>query len=127
MTATKNGGVSDGALFVGWGAIIPGRETEANAALHDAMAYCLRLSSEGRIQGFEPFLLEPHGSDLEGFMIIRGDKTNLSILRGEDEFLRTIIGVQLVHNKVRVVTAYTGDVMGKVLQLWNEGKAALVK
>lgn len=112
--------MAKGALFVGWGSIIPGREKAASSALQAAMLYCTGLKDAGRIDDFEAILLEPHGGDLEGFVLVRGEEEELARLRGEQSFLRTIIGVQLVHNRVGVVTAYTGQAMGTLLGLWAE-------
>lgn len=118
--------MAKGALFVGWGAIIPGREKAASAALQAAMGYCTALREAGRIDGFEAVLLEPHGGDLEGFVLLSAEQEELARLRSEDEFLKTIVGVQLVHSKVGVVTAYTGASMGRLLKLWDEQEDALL-
>jgi sirohydrochlorin ferrochelatase len=90
--------MAKGALLVGWGPLIPGREKAGQNVLGDAMQYCTRLQREGVLDSFEAVVLEPHGSsDLGGFVLIKGDKDALARLRVEDEFVRTIVGVQLVH------------------------------
>jgi hypothetical protein len=116
-----------GSLFVGWGSIIPGREKAASSALQDAMSYLGSLQHEGTIDGFEAVLLEPHGGDLEGFVLVRGDKDALARLRGQEEFLRTIVGVQLVHTKVGVVTAYSGAEMLPLLAIWDQQESRLLR
>ena len=113
-------------LFVGWGAIIAGREKAASAALQAAMVYLTELQRQGRIEGFEPVLLEPHGGDLEGFVLVRGEKDEIARLRGEEAFVRTIVGVQLVHAKVGVVTAYAGAEMQQLLGIWDEQEDKLL-
>ncbi len=75
------------------------------------MQYCIRLQQEGKIGRFEVVALEPHGSDLNGFILITGDRETVAQLRAEDEFVSVIVGVQLVHRYVRVVGAYTGAEM----------------
>ena len=41
--------MAQGILFVGWGAIIPGREQKASMVLGEAMQYLERLKAEGTI------------------------------------------------------------------------------
>ncbi|MEC0270316.1 hypothetical protein [Paenibacillus anseongense] len=112
--------MAKGSLMVGWGEIIPGREKAAQATLNKAMQYCIRLQHEGKIDRFEVVVLEPHGSSLNGFVLITGDKETVAQLRTEDEFVSVIIGVQLVHRNVRVVGAYTGAELPSLFAMWDE-------
>ena len=97
-----------GALFVGWGPIIAGREAQAKRVLGDALQYCGGLQRTGRIDSFDVVVLEPQGGDLGGFVLLKGDKLKIAELRVDTDFVRTIVGVQLVHQKVGVVGAYCG-------------------
>ncbi|MDD9267264.1 hypothetical protein ACFPES_09555 [Paenibacillus sp. GCM10023248] len=118
--------MAKGSLIVGWGEIIPGREKAAQATLNDAMQYCTRLQQEGKIDRFEVVVLEPHGSDLCGFVLITGDKETVAKLRTEEEFVSVIIGVQLVHRNVRVVGAYTGAELRGLFGMWDEQEEKLL-
>jgi hypothetical protein len=117
--------MAEGALFVGWGALIPGREKQAAGVLEAAGDYCARLQREGRIDGFETVLLEPHGGDLEGFVLVRGDREKLAALRADPEFVAVIVGVQLVHSKVGVVGAWMGAGLAEIMPIWAEAEAKL--
>ncbi len=108
-----------GALFVGWGSIIAGREKVAARVLAEAMQYLTRLEREGRIESVEVVLLEPHGGDLEGFVLVKGERDAIARLRVDPEFVEVIVGVQLVHARVGVVGAYTGAEMLSLLELWD--------
>jgi hypothetical protein len=112
--------MAKGALFVGWGALIAGREKAAQKVLNEAMQYCQRLRQEGTIDSFEAVALEPHGGELEGFVMIKGEREKIAKLRVDEEFVRVIVGVQLVHNKVGVVGAYTGSEMQSLFETWNQ-------
>ncbi|WP_248926181.1 hypothetical protein [Paenibacillus hamazuiensis] len=112
--------MAKGSLIVGWGEIIPGREKAAQATLNSAMQYCIRLQQEGKIDRFEVVVLEPHGSDFNGFVLITGDKETVAKLRVEEEFVSVIIGVQLVHRYVRVVGAYAGAELQSLFAMWDE-------
>lgn len=118
--------MAKGSLLVGWGEIIAGREKAAQATLNNAMKYIVRLQQEGKIDHFEVVVLEPHGSDLNGFVLITGEKETIAQLRAEDEFVSVMVGVQLVHRNVRVVGAYTGAEMQSLLALWDEQEDKLL-
>ena len=113
------------ALFVGWGALIPGREKTARSVLGEAMQYLRRLQKEGTIDSIEAVALEPHGGDLNGFVLVKGDQERLARLRVEDEFVRIIVGVQLVHSNVGVVGAYTGAEMQSLFAIWDQQEEKL--
>lgn len=115
------------ALFVGWGAIIPGREKVAPLVLQDALKYLMQLEAQNKIDSVDTVLLEPHGGDLAGFVLIKGDQSALQHLRATEEFTKIIVGVQLVHTKVGVVTAYTGAEMQSLFHIWDQQEEALLK
>lgn len=117
--------MAQGALFVGWGALIAGRERAAQGVLAGAMQYLERLRGQGVIESVEVVALEPHGGDLEGFVLVKGDKEALARLRVADEFVRVIVGVQLVHQKVGVVWAYTGAEMQTLFEAWSRQEEKL--
>ncbi|WP_301168761.1 hypothetical protein [Brevibacillus nitrificans] len=118
--------MAKGSLMVGWGEIIAGREKAAQATLNNAMQYCIRLQQEGKIDRFEVVALEPHGSDLNGFVLISGDKETIAQLRADDEFVSVMVGVQLVHRNVRVVGAYTGAELQSLFAMWDEQEEKLL-
>lgn len=91
------------------------------------MEYLQRLRAEGVLDSIETVLLEPHGGDLEGFVLVKGEKDALARLRVDDEFVRVIVGVQLVHARVGVVGAYTDAAMGSLLGVWDAQEKALLE
>ena len=109
-----------GALFVGYGTLITGREVIAQAVLAHALQYCAGLQDAKTIDSFEAVTLEPHGGELEGFMFVKGDKDILAQLRVDSTFVRMITDLRLVHTKVRVVGAYTGDEMQSLVEMCRE-------
>jgi hypothetical protein len=113
-------------LFVSWGALIPGREEVGSGVLQEAVQLLSRYQKEGRVDSFEVFTLEPHRGDIQGFVIVKGDKEALAQLRVEDELVKTIVGVQLVHEKVGVVWAFTGAEMQNLFDMWGEQEGKLL-
>ncbi len=107
--------MASGALFIGWGPVVRGREQQALQVFNDVMQYYGRLQQEGEIESFEPVFLEPHGGDLSGFVLIRGDRDKLSHLRTNDEFVHNVNRASLYVDNVGVVGAYTGDELNRQL------------
>ena len=108
------------ALFVGWGQVVRGREQLALQVFQETIAYYSKLQEDGRIESFEPFLLTPHGGDLAGFLIMRGEQSSLDSVRSSPEFLRVITRAGAVVDNVGVVTSYTGEALGEVMGLFGE-------
>jgi hypothetical protein len=80
--------MADAALFVGWGSTVRGRERQAVQVFGEAMEFYGRLQQDGEIEGIEPVFLEPHGGDLGGFFLIRGEQEKLARLRVREDFQR---------------------------------------
>ncbi len=101
--------MATGALFIGWGPNVQGRERQGLQVFNEAMQYWAGLQQRGEIESFEPVLLEPHGGDLYGFILIRGDQEKLARLRTDPEFLRLNTRAGLVVQNFGVVGAYVGE------------------
>ena len=114
-----------GALFIGWGEGIPGREQKGLQVFNEALQYYTRLQQQGEIDGFEPFRLEPHGGDLLGFILLRGDREKLDRLRSNEEFVRLTLRAQLIVQRVGVVGAYTGDELNRMMSDYQQQLAEL--
>ena len=101
--------MATGALVIGWGPTVRGREQKALQVFNEAIQFYTRLQQQGTIESFEPVALEPHGGDLNGFLLIRGDREKLNALRTSEEFLRlTNRAAQIVDN-LGVITAFIGE------------------
>ena len=109
-----------GALFIGWGPVIHGRERQSFEVFNEGIEYFGRLQQQGTIDGFEPVALEPHGGDLAGFMLIRGDREQLSRLRTDDEFIRIVARASFVVTNVGVVGAYAGEELQRFFGIIQE-------
>jgi len=105
--------MANGVLFIGWGPVTPGREKQAVEVFGQVTQYYERLRRDGEITGFQPVFLEPHGGDLNGFILIQGDQNKLSQLRLNPEFLHNITRAQLVVQNVGVVTGFVGEELNR--------------
>jgi hypothetical protein len=108
------------ALFLGWGQIARGREQLALTVFQESIEYYGKLQQDGRIDSFEPFLVAPHSGDLAGFILMRGEQTELDAIRSSPEFLRIVSRAGTVADNVGVVSAYAGEALGQVLGLYAE-------
>ncbi len=115
----------EGALFVGWGPAVRGREQKALQVFDEAVALYTRLQQAGEITSFEPVLLEPHGGELAGFFLLRGEPERLQRLRASEEFLRLNNRASLITDNFGVVTAFVGEDLQRLFADWGAQAADL--
>jgi len=107
---------SDSALFVGWKLPVVGREADALELFGSFVGFLTKQETAGTIDSFEPCLLSPHGGDLDGFILVRGERTRLSALRHSEEFEELVSRCLMSVDGFGVVDAYIGDSVGRQLQ-----------
>jgi len=103
-------------LFIGWGNPVRGREQKASAVFNEAVELYTRLQQEGAIESWEPIFLEPHGGDLGGFFLLRGDRDKLAQIRSSDEISRLNMRASLVVENFGVVGAELGPRIAEQMQ-----------
>jgi hypothetical protein len=108
------------ALFIGWGPVVRGREKQALQVFQESLEYYGKLQQDGTIEGFDVFLLAPHGGDLGGFVTLRGDRESLAQVRFGDEFERLIVRASSIIDSLGVVIAYGGDALARQMELFQE-------
>lgn len=101
--------MASAALVIGWGPVIPGRDHKALQVFGEALQYYARLQEQGEIESFEPVALEPHGGDLNGFILMRGEREKLNRCRYSEEFLRLTNRANLVVQNIGVIGAFMGE------------------
>ena len=77
------------------------RERQAVKVFNETFEYYSRLQQEGEIESFEPILLEPHGGELSGFYLLRGDRDKLARIRSSEEFERLTARAELIVGEPR--------------------------
>jgi len=107
-------------LFIGFGARVRGRERQAIQGFSEVFEYNSRLQQEGEIESFETVLLEPHGGELGGFILLRGDQDKLARIRTSDEFQRHITRGLLTVEHLGVVGASLGGQIMTLMSLYAE-------
>lgn len=112
--------MADSGLFIGFGAPVRGRERQATKVFNEAFEYYARLQQEGEIESFEPVLLEPHGGELDGFFLLRGDQDKLARIRSSEEFERLTVRGQLIIENLGIVGAALGGRLMSRLSMFGE-------
>lgn len=112
--------MADAALFIGWGSVVRGREERALEVFNESLTYYSELQSQHVIDSFEVAILEPHGGDLDGFILLRGEPSKLEKLRRDDEFQRRTARAQLIADKVGVVGATIGAGLTSLMSMYRK-------
>ena len=95
--------MAERALFLGWGRPVVGREQIALELFQEAASFCAQAQQSERLESFEIVLLEPHGGELYGFVLVRGGVEQLQALHVSDDFHDLISRANLVAERVGVV------------------------
>jgi hypothetical protein len=113
------------ALFIGWGDAVRGREQKSLQVFGEAIQYWEGLRQRGEVESFETYILTPHGGDLAGFLIARGDPEKLANLQNDEEFIRINTRAQMVVEGFGVVTAATGENLQHIFEIFGQASQEL--
>jgi hypothetical protein len=117
--------MADYGLFIGWGPSVRGREAKSLEVLNESVEYWGRLQQEGRIESFDVVLLEPHGGDLLGYALLRGEREALGALRVDEEFEQMITRADLIVEGLGVVGAILGDGLERGIGIYRDAVSDL--
>jgi hypothetical protein len=117
--------MADAGLFIGFGNAVRGREGAAVELFNETIAWYTRLQEDGEIESFEPVFLEPHGGDLGGFVLIKGDAEKLAALRVSEEFTHFAIRAGINVDNFGVVSADLGTRIQKQMEYYTEQIGAI--
>jgi hypothetical protein len=117
--------MADDALFIGWGEVVRGRESTATKVFDETVQYYGGLQQDGKIESFDAWFLSPHGGDLAGFFLLRGDGARLDEVRRSPEFETVLARAGMVVDRLGVVDAYTGEAIGRLMGQFGQAAADL--
>jgi len=118
--------VAEFGLFIGWGVPRAGKEAASAKVFEEAGAYWNGLREAGEIESFETVFLTPHGGDLGGFALLRGDPEKLGRLSMAPEFQRLIMRAGICADRVGVVNALVDAGVMRWMGAWKEAVADLI-
>jgi len=106
-------------LLFGWNRSIAGREKVSAGHFDEFVKYLSGLQQGGAIQGFDIVFLDPHGGDLNGFFLIKGETSQLDALRSTTEWITHLIRATFHLEGSGVVGGVTGDEVMKRMAIWT--------
>ena len=112
--------MADAGLFIGWGEVVRGREDRALDVFNETLEYYGQLQSDGRIESFEVALLQPHGGELQGYVMLRGSEDQIDSLRRDDDFERLMIKASLIVEDLGVISALIGEGLARGMAIYQE-------
>jgi hypothetical protein len=107
--------MADDALFIGWGEVVRGRERKAVEVFNESIEYYGQLQQDGKIEGFDAWFLSPHGGDLLGFILLRGERERLDEIERSPDFERLQTRAGMIVDRTGVVNASTGDALARLM------------
>jgi hypothetical protein len=107
-------------LFFGWDAPARGREAMAIELFQSWMGYFTKQQKAGVIHSFEPVMMSRHGGDMNGFILVRGERDKLHEMMGEDEYFDLINTSSYLVDGFGVIPCYLGDDIGRVLTSYGK-------
>ena len=117
--------MADEALFIGWGEVVRGRERKALEVFNESIDYYGQLQQEGKIQSVEAWFLAPHGGDLDGFILLRGEREQLDEVQRSPDFERLQTRAGMIVDRTGTVNAYTGEALGRLMGQFEEAATEL--
>jgi hypothetical protein len=111
--------MAEAGLFLGWGPPVHGRERKSLDVFNESIQWYGELQQAGDIESFEVVLLEPHGGDLGGFVLLRGSQEQIAALRANEEFERLTTRASLIVENVGVVGAYINEGLARGMGIYQ--------
>ncbi len=112
--------MADSGVFIGFGFPARGREEGAVKVFQELIQFLGGQVRQGNVESLEPVLLQPHGGDLGGFVLARGDVAKLAAMVGSPDFQRLMTRAQTIVEHLGVVNCILGQElerqMGSFLQ-----------
>jgi hypothetical protein len=112
--------MSSNVVLFGWDRPIPGRETVSAAHFQEFVQYLGGLQQSGTIQSFEAVFLDPHGGDLNGFFLIRGEPAKLDTVMASDAWHTHLTRGGLHLDGLGAIRGATGELVMERMALWSK-------
>ena len=114
--------MADRVLLVSWGAPVRGREERSLEVFNEAMGLMGRMQQDGRIESFEPILLEPNAT-MGGCVVVRGNRGQIDALRADEDFRRNVADAAMIVDQLSHVEGYANEGVAAQIALFQEAIA----
>jgi hypothetical protein len=108
----------EAALFIGWTRSVGGKEAESLELFMQATQWFGKLQSEGKLASVETVIMEPHGGDLNGFMLLKGEVGKLLALMQSEEWKDIVSRSAYLMTGFGINHAIVGDGVTAEVQRW---------
>jgi hypothetical protein len=104
-------------LMIGWNRPYPGHEKEAYGTLTgEGLELIGKWKKAGFFEDHELVALTAHGGDLNGFILLKGERAKLDELRRTDEFEHFVIHLGLHMDRMGTIPGVTEAGIRKVME-----------
>ncbi|WP_280152203.1 hypothetical protein [Piscinibacter sp. XHJ-5] len=110
--------MSSNCIFFGWNRSLPGRERMSAEHFQAFGEYLAAQQRNGAIQSFEAVFLDPHGGDLNGFFLIKGESAKLDQLIASDEWVTHQIRAMVHLDRGGGVRGASGELIAQRMAAW---------
>jgi hypothetical protein len=100
-------------VFIGWNRPVPGREQEATELFGESVAFYEDQKKSGNIDSYEPFLLDPHGGTINGFVLLRGNRQKLDAVLASNEWIALATKGIVYLSELRVLHGVTAEAVAE--------------
>ena len=112
--------MSANVIFMGWNRSVAGREAQAGQLFQEFVQFLGGQQQAGTIQSFETVFLNPHGGDLNGFFLIRGESNKLDALQSSEEWHTYVTRAGMLLEGLGAVRGATGELVMEWMNLWTK-------
>jgi hypothetical protein len=112
--------MADAGLFIGWGQVVRGREDRALDVFNETLELYGQMQSDGRIEDFEVALLDPHGGELGGYVMLRGSEDQIDAVRRDEDFERVMTKASLMVDDLGLVRAAINEGLARAMAIYQE-------
>jgi hypothetical protein len=112
--------MADAGLFIGWGQVVRGREDRALDIFNETLEFYGQLQSDGRIEDFEVALLDPHGGELQGYVMLRGSEDQIDAVHRDEDFERLMTKASLLVDDLGLIRASIGEGLARAMAIYQE-------
>jgi hypothetical protein len=112
--------MADAGLFIGWGQVARGREDRALDVFNETIELYGQMQSDGRIESWDVALLQPHGGELAGYVMLRGSEAQIDAVNHDEAFQRLMQRADLIVDGLGIVPALIGDGLARGMAMYQE-------
>lgn len=105
-------------MMLAWDRVVPGRDVQAVELWEEIHLYLTRLHAEGRIASHDLVMLGAHGGNLNGFILVRGEKAALAQVRDTREFQTMVVRANKSLLGFAVLRAHLGEDAVRLMQIY---------